>query len=321
MTTLKRREFLASMAGVSALGLSGSLAFLPSNALAAVREKGYYSYKVGPGIEVISIYDGVWQKPHDESFVVGADVEQTKKALRAANLEDENIPIEFAFTVVKTGGKTILIDAGTGGQGAPTAGLAHVGLAAAGITPADIDAILISHLHPDHIFGLMEKETNAQVYPNAEILVGETEYAYWTKDGLIESLPERRRGLAQRIQATFPKWKNVSQFADGSEVLPGITAVNSFGHTLGHTSFRLSSGGQQVLLLGDAIIVPALFLSNLDWQLSFDTDRDMASATRKAIVQEAVADNITIAGYHFGFPNSGKIEKDGKGYAFHPHSV
>ena len=145
--------------------------------------------------------------------------------------------------------------------------------------------------------------------------------AYWTKDGLIESLPERRRGLAQRIQATFPKWKNVSQFADGSEVLPGITAVNSFGHTLGHTSFRLSSGGQQVLLLGDAIIVPALFLSNLDWQLSFDTDRDMASATRKAIVQEAVADNITIAGYHFGFPNSGKIEKDGKGYAFHPHSV
>jgi len=321
MITQNRREFLASMAGVSALGLSGSLAFLPSNALADVREKGFYSFKVGPGLEVISIYDGVWQKPHDESFIVGADVEQTKKALRNGNLKDEFIPIEFAFTVVKTAGKTILIDAGTGSQLAPTAGLASLGMTAAGISPEDIDVVIISHLHPDHIFGLMEKETNAQIYPNAEILVGETEYAYWTQKGLIETLPERRRGLAQRIQATFPTWKNVSQFADESEILPGINAVNSFGHTAGHTTFRLSSGGQQLLLLGDAIVVPALFLPNLDWQLSFDADKDMASATRKALVEEAVADNITIAGYHFGFPNSGKIEKDGKGYIFRPHSV
>ena len=318
MSNINRRQFLASAAGVSALGLTGSLAFLPSTAAAAVREKGYYSYKVGGDIEVISIYDGVWEKPHDESFIIGATVEQTREALKKAGDTDEFIPIEFAFTVVRTGGKTILIDAGTGAQLAPTAGLAAASMKAAGISAADIDTILISHLHPDHIFGLMEKDTNAQVYPNAEILVGETEYNFWTEPGLIEKLPEGRQGLAKRIQATFPNWKNVSQFQGGQEVLPGITAMDSFGHTPGHTSFHIGSGDDQTVLIADMIIKPALFLSNLDWQLSFDADKDMASKARKAMVEQAVADNMNIAGYHFGFPNSGKIEKDGASYVFNP---
>jgi len=285
---------------------------------AEARKKGFYSYKVGSDIEVISIYDGVWEKPHDESFIVGATVEDTQSALKKAGLTDEFVPIDFAFTVVRTGGKTILIDAGTGGQLAPTAGLATAGMKAAGISPGDIDTILVSHLHPDHIFGLMEKETNAQIFPDAEILIGETEYNFWTADGLIEKLPERRQGLAKRIQATFPNWKNVSQFSAGSEVAPGITAVDTPGHTAGHTAFLLGSGDDQTMLLGDLIILPSLFLPNLDWQLSFDADKDVASATRKAIVEQAVADNINIAGYHFGFPNSGKIEKDGNGYVFNP---
>jgi len=318
MKNLNRRQFIASAAGVSALGLTGGLSILPSAMAADVRKKGYYSYKVGDDIEVISLYDGVWQKPHDESFILGASVDDTRAALKKGGLEDEFIPIDFAFTVVKTGGKTILIDAGTGGQLAPTAGLATEGMKAAGISPGDIDTILISHLHPDHIFGLMEKETNAQVFPDAEILVGETEYDFWTEPGLIEKLPEGRQGLAKRIQATFPEWKNVSRFKSGQEVAPGITAMDSFGHTPGHTTFIVSSGNDQTMLVADLIIVPALFLSNLDWQLSFDSDKDMASASRKSIVAQAVADNINIAGYHFGFPNSGKIEKDGNGYVFNP---
>ena len=321
MSNINRRQFLASAAGVSALGLTGSLAFLPSTAAAAVREKGYYSYKVGGDIEVISIYDGVWEKPHDESFIPGVSVDQTRAALKKAGDTDEFIPIEFAFTVVRTGGKTILIDAGTGGQLAPTAGLASASMKAAGITADKIDTILVSHLHPDHIFGLMEKDTNAQVYPNAEILIGETEYNFWTEPGLIEKLPEGRQGLAKRIQATFPNWKNVNRFQSGKEVVPGITAVDTFGHTPGHIAFHIGSGNDQTMLLGDLLIKPALFLSNLDWQLSFDADKDMASKTRKAVVERAVADNMNIAGYHFGFPNSGKIEKDGSGYVFNPVSA
>jgi len=128
MKNLNRRQFIASAAGVSALGLTGSLTFLPSAAEAEVRSKGYYSYKVGDDIEVISLYEGIWEKPHDESFIVDVSVDETRAALQKAGIEDEFVPIEFAFTVVKTGGKTILVDAGTGGQLAPTAGLATEGI-------------------------------------------------------------------------------------------------------------------------------------------------------------------------------------------------
>jgi len=316
-----RREFLASSAGVAALGLTGQLAFLPSAHAMDLRKSGHYKYKIGD-VEVISIYDGIWQNPGFDAIAPGVSGDDVKAALTKAGQTTEYIPIEFAFTVIKTGGKTILLDAGTGGQLAPTAGLAAKGgLEAAGITPDSVDAVIVSHMHPDHIFGLMEKDTNAQIYPNAEIMVGETEYNFWTEPGLIEKLPERRKGLAQRIQATFPNWKNVTLYNSGTELAPGVTAVNSFGHTPGHVSFHISSGGDDLLLIGDAVIVPALFLANLDWQLAFDADKDQATITRKAIIEQAVADNMTIGGYHFGFPNAGKIEKDGSSHVFIPAEV
>ncbi len=321
MIKTTRRQFLASSAGVAALGLTGQFAFLPSAQAADLRKKGHYSYKVGD-IEVISIYDGVWQNDGFGGFAADVSEEQVKAALSSAGLTTDYIPVEFAFTVVKAGGKTILLDAGTGGQLAPTAGLAAKGgLEAAGITPESVDTIMISHMHPDHIFGLMEKDTNAQIFPDAELVVGETEYNYWTDPALIPKLPERRQGLAKRIQATFPEWKNVTQFKGEKELAPGIRAVESFGHTPGHVSFHISSGDDELLLIGDALIVPALFLANLDWQPAFDADKDQASATRKSIVDKAIADNMTIGGYHFGFPNAGKIEKDGAGHVFVPATV
>ena len=316
-----RRQFLASSAGVAALGLTGNLAFMTPAQARDLRAKGHYSYKIGD-IEVISIYDGIWQNKGFDKIAVGVPGADVIAALDKGGLTTEYIPIEFAFTVIKSAGKTILLDAGTGGQLAPTAGLAAKGgLAAAGITPDMIDTVIISHMHPDHIFGLMEKETNAQVYPNAEILVNETEYNFWTDPGIIAKLPERRVGLAKRIQATFPNWKNVTLFSGNKEVAPGVNSVESFGHAAGHTSFRIASGGQDVTLIGDAILLPPLFLTNLDWQLAFDADKDQATATRKAIVEQAIADNQMIGGYHFGFPNVGKIEKDGNSDVFVPATV
>lgn len=321
MIKSSRRQFLASSAGVAALGLTGQLAFLPSAQAMDLRKSGHYKYKVGD-VEIISIYDGIWQNSGFDAIAPGVSGDDVKAALSKGGLTTEYIPIEFAFTVIKTGGKTILLDAGTGAQLAPTAGLAAKGgLEAAGITPDSVDAVILSHLHPDHIFGLMEKETNAQVYPNAEIMIGETEYNFWTAPDLIEKLPEQRRGLAKRIQATFPTWKNVSLYKEDKELAPGVRAVPSFGHTAGHVSIHVSSGDDELMLIGDAIALPALFLSNLDWQFMFDADKDQATATRKAIVEQAVADNMTIGGYHFGFPNAGKFEKDGASHVFVPAEV
>ena len=318
--TPTRREFLASAAGVSALGLTGSLAFVSTAMAADIREKGFYSWNVGD-IEIISIYDGVWRREPADGFIKDVSTDQIKQALGKAGMDENIIPIEFAYTVVKSGGKTILVDAGTGAQLAPTAGLGAKSMAAAGITTDSIDIVLVSHFHPDHIFGLMAKGTNEQIFPNAAIKIPEEEAKFWFDAGLIEKLPENRRGLAQRIQATFPVWDNVTQYMGDQEVAPGIRSVNSFGHTAGHTSFHLSSGGSEAMLIGDVMNIPALFLANLDWQVSFDADKDRATKTRIQLVDRALADNLIVAGYHFGFPNSGTIEKDGAGHVFVPTSV
>ena len=320
MTDFSRRTMLASAAGVASLGLTGNLAFLPAAHAADVRKKGFYSYKVGD-IEVISIYDGIWNKAHAEGFVIGSTVEEVTKTLQSNGHSGENIPIEFAFTVLKTGNEVIMVDAGIGKGAIPTAGAGAEGLAAAGIKPEDVTKIIVTHLHPDHIFGLYKTGTNELIYKNAEIIIGEDEFKFWADPAVIAKLPERRKGLAGRIQATLAKWDNVSQVKSDQEVAPGIRSVDTPGHTPGHIGFHLSSGNEQLLLLGDLIIVPALFLENLDWQLAFDFDKDIATTTRKSVIARAVADNLPIAGHHFGFPNSGKIEKDGNGYVFKPVSA
>ncbi len=317
MLKTTRREVVLSATAVAALGLAGPLEFMPSALAADAREKGFVSYKIGD-IECTSVYDGIWQKKHDDGFIRNASVDETKAALTKAGLSPEFVPIEFAQTVLKTGDRTLLIDAGTGGQLAPTAGMTMKHMAAAGIDAGSIDTILISHFHPDHIFGLMAKETNEQVFPNAEIIVPETEYKFWTDPALIDKLPERRKGLAKRIQATFPTWKNIRQIGDDVEVAPGVRSVSAFGHTPGHTVFHVASGDDQLVVAGDIANVPALFVANPTWEAVFDADPKMATEARLKLFDRAIADKAIVAGYHFGFPNAGTIAKDGKGYVFQP---
>ena len=317
MVNIKRRDVVLSSTAAAALGLAGPLEFVPAAMAADAREKGFVKFSIGD-IECISLYDGIWQKQHDENFIRNANVEDTKAALTKAGLSPDFVPIEFAQMVVKTGGKTVLIDAGTGGQLAPTAGKTMKHMADAGVDAASVDTVLISHFHPDHIFGLMAKDTNEQIFPNAEIIVPEPEYKFWTDPALIEKLPERRRGLAQRIQATFPNWKNVRQIGDDVEVAPGIRSASAFGHTPGHTAFNISSGSDQLIVAADIANVPALFVANPTWQAVFDSDPEAATASRIKLFDQAIADNALIAGYHFGFPNAGTISKDGNGYAFVP---
>lgn len=317
MLSTSRRSVILSAAAAGALGLAGPLEFLPAANADAAREKGYVKFKVGD-IECTSLYDGIWKKKHADNFIRNATVEDTKAALSKAGLSSDFVPIEFTQTVLQAGGKTILIDAGTGGQLAPTAGMTMKHMAAAGIDAGAIDTVLISHFHPDHIFGLMEKDTNAQIFPKAEIIVPEAEYKYWTDPAVIEKLSGRRQGLAKRVQATFPTWKNIRQIGGDVEVAPGVRSVSAYGHTAGHTAFHIASGSDELLVVGDAANVPALFVANPTWQAVFDGDPQMATETRIKLFDRAIADKAVIAGYHFGFPNAGTISKDGSGYVFQP---
>lgn len=323
MTALSRRTFvLSATAASAAFGLKGPLAFTgPAEAMGPGADLPKFARFTVGDIEVTQLYDGIWQKSHDPGFIKNATVEETKAALREGGLTDAHVPITFTVTVVRMGDRTVMFDAGTGGQMAPTAGLMmKESMQAAGIDPKSITTIVMTHFHPDHIFGLMEKDTNAQVFPDAEIIVPSSEYKYWTDAGLIAKLPEARQGLAKRIQATFPSWNNVRQAEDDVEVVPGVRSVASNGHTPGHTSYLIGSGNDQLMVLGDISNVPALFVRNPGWHAAFDQDADMAEASRRKMYDRVVADTITVTGYHFGMPGAGKIEKDGSGYAYTPIS-
>jgi glyoxylase-like metal-dependent hydrolase (beta-lactamase superfamily II) len=315
MFEISRRDLVLGAASAYAVfGLTKPIAFIGA---AQAQAQGFRKYKVGD-IEVISLSDGLWEKPHDENFIKGANVEQTKAALKAGGLTDAHVPVPFTTLAVRTGGQLVLIDTGTGsGQtGGPKAGILLQSMAAAGLDPKDVKTILVSHFHGDHIFGLMAKDTNAQTFPNAEIVVSKAELDWWTQP--VDSIPQPRQGLARRIQATFPTWKNIKVVDGEADLVPGVRAIPAHGHTQGHTAHLISSGGQQMLATADATNVAALFVKNPEWQAAFDHVPDLAVTTRRRLFDRAIADKAMVAGYHWGLPNVGTIAKDGNGYAFTP---
>ena len=312
MESISRRGFVISAAAAAAtFGLDGPLEFM-TPAFAQKADQNVFKFKVGD-IEVIQMYDGVWEKAHDPGFVKNASLDDVKAALKAGGLTDAHVPITFTVTAIRTKGKLVLFDSGTGAQLAPTAGLITKNevMKAAGIDPAQVDTIVITHFHPDHITGLMAKDTNAPIFPNATIYVPAAEYKFWTD-------PSVTAGAAKRIQAVFPTWKNIKQFEGDKDVVPGVKPINSNGHTPGHTSYLIGSGSRQLMVLGDVTNIVALNVRNPGWHLAFDANPTLAEENRRKIFDRVIADKVTVTGYHFGMPGAGKIKKDGKGYVFEP---
>src|SRR6266550_2138498 len=319
MLSLSRRSFMVSTALAAAVGLDARLMISPAFAQRTADPiKGFYKYKVG-AIEVTALYDGIWEKPHDPTFIKNASVEETKGALAKAGLMSDFVPIPLTVVVLTINGRHILIDSGSGGgQWQPTAGRLARNMTAAGLDPREIKTILISHFHPDHIFGLMEKGTNKPTFPDAELIVTSTEYKWWTEPGRVEKLPEARKALGQRIQAVFPQWKNFTLVDGDKEVAPGVRLVNAPGHTPGHAAYLVASGNQQLMISNDTAYVPALLAPHPEWQGSYDQDGALAVETRRKLLDRVIADKMAICGAHFPFPGAGSFAKDGTGYAFTP---
>ena len=321
MFTMSRRGILASVAVAAAFGLHGKkLAFVgPAHAEAPLEPvNGVYKYKVG-SIEVTAVYDGIWRKPHDPTFIKNATVEDTKEALAKAGLTTEFMPIPLTVVVLKIGDKYVMIDSGSGvGQWQANATNLPSNMKAAGIDRGQISTILVSHFHPDHVWGLMEKGTNAAVFPNAELIVSSTEYKWWTDPGRVEKLPEGRRPAGKRIGDVFPTWKNWKLVEDNAEVAPGVRLLAAPGHTPGHSAFLVTSGKDQLMVSNDAMYVPALLAPHPDWQGAYDQDGATAVTTRRKLIDRVIADKMMVCGAHFPFPGAGTFAKDGAGYAFTP---
>lgn len=314
-----RRDFVLGAAGAyAAFGFDRPVTFVgAANAQQSVTQP-FLKYQVGD-VEIFSLVDGTPNFPLRDGMVRNVATDAIKSALRAAQLPDDRSPLLFNVMAVKLRDQLVLVDSGTGGHPIYGQGNGRLlqSMTAASLDPKAVKTILISHLHGDHIYGLMNNETNAQIFPDAEILVPAAELTWWTRpEAVTIDLGPTRKGLAERIQATMVTWKNVRPFEGESELVPGIHAVKAAGHSPGQVAHLVSSGGKQFLITADVSVLSPRFATNPEWQVALDQDAVMAVDTRKKIFDRAVSDKLTIAGTHWPIPNVGTLAKDGNGYVF-----
>ena len=315
MPTFTRRTFLASsaLAAVSA-SADPAAAAAPS----AHRETpGIYRYRIGT-FELTALYDGIWYRPINDAFIRNAPFAEVEHALADAFMPADKLATPFTTLIVNTGKKLVLLDTGTGGQIAPSAGVLRDNLAAAGIDPKAVDQIVISHFHPDHINGIKDKD-NDLVFPNAEIMVPAAEWAFWMDDANMNAAEGALKLTFRNQRRIFADIaKQVVRFEPGAEVAPGVVTLSAPGHTPGHTVFAIHSGDQSLMVLSDTAQHPAVFARHPDWQAAFDIDGDAAVATRKKLFDRAAADRMLVTGYHFPFPACGHLIKTATGYEHVP---
>jgi glyoxylase-like metal-dependent hydrolase (beta-lactamase superfamily II) len=320
MTELTRRTLFAGAAAATAATALAPLTGTAARAATpAGKGTGVYRYKVGD-YEIIQLMDGARTFPIPDKFVVNVSKDQAIQAAAAAYMPEGKVTIPFSPMIVNTGSKLVAIDTGNG-LGAYAASKGAVGQArgnmeAAGIDPRQIDTVIISHFHGDHIGGLKNAD-GSPAFPNAEIKVPAAELAFWSD----EANASKANGFNK---AQFPNVKKmmaglkVTPYQPDKEVAPGITSIATPGHTPGHTSFAVASGAKRILVQIDVTNIPSMFLQHPDWHSVFDNDGDLAQATRHKIYDMAAAEKMTVVGYHFPYPCVGHVEKDGKGYRLVP---
>jgi len=324
MSEATRRHVIVGAAAGAAAAMAPIAASGPAGAAAPATGKqtaGWYRYKVGD-FEITVVTDGVNRVAKlPDNFVVNASKEQVDAALAAAFMPPGTLNIPYTPIVVNTGSKLIVIDTGSGeanfaaSKGA--AGQFLSNLAAAGIDAKAVDTVIISHYHADHVNGLVKADGSLS-YPNAEILVPAPEHKFWMDDGEMSRAPAggRMEGLFKNNRRVFSGdvIKRVKTYDSGKEVVPGITAVSTPGHSIGHHSHMISSAGKTVFVQGDVTNVPFLFARNPGWHPAFDQIPAQAEETRRKTYDMLATDKLMVQGFHYPFPSVAYVEKSGTGY-------
>jgi len=320
---LTRRHALAAAAGVAAAPLLPPISAQAAEPMADKQAPSFYRYKVGD-VMVTVVSDGQNVFKYEDNFIVNAKKEEVAAALEKAYMAPGMMTIYFAPLVLNIGGKVVAIDTGNGALAKKNSkganGLFAENMVAAGFDPAKVDTVVISHFHTDHVNGLLTAD-GAPAFPNAEVLVPAVEWKFWMDDG------EMSRASAGRMQGLFKNNRNVFEaglkkkvtpYEWGKEVVPGLLAVESIGHTPGHTSYVLSSGSGKVFIQSDVTNNPNPFATNPGWHAFFDQDGDVAEKTRRRVYDMVVAEKLMVQGFHYPFPGVGHVEKDGGGYRVVP---
>jgi glyoxylase-like metal-dependent hydrolase (beta-lactamase superfamily II) len=318
MVNLNRRALLGGAAAAAAVSpLVGSMPARAAAPLSGKQAAGFYRYKVG-SFEITAIYDGVWLPDLAPGLFKNFSVQDAQKALADQFQRTDKMVVPFTPLVVNTGSKLVLLDTGTNGRFTPTASSFDDNFKAAGFDPKQVDAVVISHFHGDHINGIRTKSEEL-AFPNAEVMVPAPEWAFWMDDAKMAQAPEAMKGAFANCRRVFGSIASkVTRYDPGKEVVPGITSIAAYGHTPGHTAFAIASGNQSMMTVVDVTNNAYLFVRNPEWQVSFDVDGNMAVQTRKRILDRAAADKMLVGGYHWPFPAVGYVTKEGSGYRFNP---
>jgi glyoxylase-like metal-dependent hydrolase (beta-lactamase superfamily II) len=311
---LSRRAALSGLAAATASGLGHSA--LASAPMANVQVPAVYRFKLG-GLECTVVSDGPLRLGtfSPEAFR-GLTQEQIDEVLGANFLDKNNFVVEQNALVVNTGEKLVLIDTGIGFRQiyGPRSGRLLANLRAAGIDPAWIDVVAVSHGHPDHVWGLAGQDGKPN-FPNAQIHISQIDFDYWT-DAAKLSHPTLGAAIGPIRDTLLPLRDRMVFLKDGQDVVPGVQALSTPGHTVGHTSFVINSQGRSLLNIADLGHQPALQMENPRAEFTRDTDPKQGVTTRLRVFDMVASQRIPILAYHFPWPGIGHVAKRGDRYRY-----
>jgi glyoxylase-like metal-dependent hydrolase (beta-lactamase superfamily II) len=307
----------AALAAALALGCAAT----PQVALAAAPQAktqapGFYRMMLGD-FEVTALSDGTVRLPVDK--LLHEPAAKTQAALSASFLGAPPTETSVNAFLVNTGAKLVLIDAGAGGLFGPTLGKLVESLRAAGYRPEQVDEILITHMHPDHIGGLFAN--GAALFPNATVRADKRDADYWLSAQNMEKATGDTKDMFQGAMASLKPYVDAGRFQPfqgSATIVPGVRTLSSYGHTPGHTSYVVESKGQKLIVIGDLIHVGAVQFDNPGVTIVFDTDQKTAAAARAAVFATAGKEGDLVAAAHLSFPGLGHLRRAGKGWRWVP---
>lgn len=265
-----------------------------------------FPYQQVGDFTITAISDGYLHADFD--FLSNIDPANATRMQESAGIKDHT-SIHINCYLVRGGSRTVLIDTGSGGF-KQWGGHLKANLLLTGLQPSEIDAILLTHAHPDHVGGLTDASGKA-VFSNAELVVHHRELAFWQDDGNLSRAPERARGNFLVARQAFEGYRDRLRTFNAGEVLPGMTAVPLPGHTDGHTGYRLESGDQNLLVWGDIVHFPRIQIPRPDVSIAFDQDSHLAAATRSKLLDFVSSERLLVAGMHLGELGFAHIERAG----------
>jgi glyoxylase-like metal-dependent hydrolase (beta-lactamase superfamily II) len=317
MLTLDRRTLLRT--GSAAVGAAALAPNVPALAhapqLAERPQLGFYRFKLG-AIEITVISDGTLAFPAETLWLDRA--EEARGLLTSTFQLPRPVGLEINTILVNTADKLVLIDAGCGvDKFQKTTGRLLGNLAAAGYAPGDIDTILFTHFHFDHLWGISDQENASLLFPSAEFVASEIEVAFWSAPDLVDKLPpaQQPRITQANLKLAASRLRLIEAVA---EVAPGVTTFGTPGHTPGHISVNISSGGEELLLTGDVVVNSAVSFLHPEWPFGFDIDVPLATKTRMAFLDRAATDKTLVGSYHLPFPGFGHVVHEGSAYRWLP---